>query len=67
MAKCCNGTKCCKGIRNTMGGPNVKLFQRFGECWSSVDKTRYEIGLDIDFIALALTPVRDGLTSFNIN
>jgi hypothetical protein len=40
-------------------GPNIKLFQRFGEYWGSIDRSSYESGLDVDSIASALNPVRD--------
>jgi hypothetical protein len=45
-------------------GPNIKLFQRFGEYWSSIDRFSYESGLDVDFIASALMPVRHDLIQF---
>jgi hypothetical protein len=45
-------------------GLNIKLFQRFREYWGSIDKSSYESGMGVDFIALALNLVRDELISF---
>lgn len=45
-------------------GPNIKLFQRFGEYWGSIDQSSYKSGLDLDSIASALNPVRDDLIHF---
>ncbi len=45
-------------------GPNIKLFQRFRDCWCSIDKSTYESGMGVDFIASALNPVRDELINF---
>ena len=28
-------------------GPNIKLFQRFGEYWTLFDRSSYESGLDV--------------------
>ena len=46
-------------------GPNIKLFQRFGEYWTLFDRFSYESGLDVDFIAPAPMPVRDDLIQFS--
>jgi len=45
-------------------GPNIKLFHRFGECWSSIDRSSYESGLKVQSIALGLDPIRDELIQF---
>src|SRR6218665_3283140 len=45
-------------------GSKIKLFQRFCEYWSSIDRSSYESGLDVDSIASALMPVRDDLIRF---
>ena len=45
-------------------GPNIKLFQRFGECWGSIDRSNYKSGLDEGSIASALNPVRNDLIHF---
>ncbi len=45
-------------------GPNIKLFQRFGQSWSSIDQSKYESGLKEDPIASVLNPVRDDLIKF---
>lgn len=45
-------------------GPNIKLFQRFRECWGSIDHSTYESGLDIEFIASTLNPVKDDIIHF---
>lgn len=45
-------------------GPIIKLFQRFGEYWGSIDRSSYESGLHVDSIASALNIVRDDLIHF---
>jgi len=45
-------------------GPNIKLFQRCGEHWGSIDRSEYESGLKVDSIASALSPVLDDLIQF---
>ena len=40
-------------------GPNIKLFQRFREYWGSI-----ESGLDVEFVASVLSPVRDDIIRF---
>src|SRR6218665_2357524 len=45
-------------------GPNSKLFHRFGECWSSIDRLSYESGLKVQSTALVLDPIRDKLIKF---
>src|SRR6218665_4132912 len=45
-------------------GPNIKLFHRFGECWSSIYRSAYERGLKVQSIALVLDPITDELIQF---
>lgn len=45
-------------------GPNIKLFQRFREYWGSIDTSMYASGMDVDYIAVVLNPVRDELIHF---
>src|SRR6218665_3197714 len=45
-------------------GQNIKLFHRFGECWSYIDRSTYESGLKVQSIALVLEPIRDELIQF---
>lgn len=40
------------------------MFQRFGQNWSSINRSRYESGLAVDSISSVLGPVRDDLTRF---
>lgn len=45
-------------------GPNIKLFERFRQNWESIDRSRFESGMDVDGIASALNPVRNDLILF---
>ena len=51
-------------VMGPSSGPNIKLFQRFREYWGSVDQSSYESGLDVEFIASVLSPVRDDIIRF---
>src|SRR6218665_3403561 len=51
-------------VMSPSSGPNIKLFHRFGECWSSIDRSSYESGLKVQSIALVLDPIRDELIQF---
>ena len=51
-------------LRGPISGPNIQLFQRFGEYWGSIDRSDYESVLKVDSIASALNPVRDDLIQF---
>jgi len=51
-------------VMGPSSGPNIKLFQRFREYWGSIDQSSYESGLDVEFIASTLNPVRDDIIHF---
>lgn len=45
-------------------GPKIQLFERFQKQWSSIDKTKYESGLEDVNIRDLITPVRKNLLKF---
>src|SRR6218665_1719284 len=51
-------------LMGPLSGPNIKLFHRFGKCWSSIDRSSYENRLKVQSIALVLDPTRDELIQF---
>src|SRR6218665_3842655 len=51
-------------LMSPSSGPTIKLFHRFGECWSSIYRSSYDLGLNVQSIALVLDPIRDELIQF---
>src|SRR6185436_16151702 len=45
-------------------GPKIKLFERFAENWSRIDRETYESGVIEESVSIRLEPVRDDLVSF---
>ena len=43
-------------LMGTSSGPNIKIFQRFGDSWDGIDKTSYESGMNDESIASELEP-----------
>ena len=51
-------------LMGSSSGPNIKLFQRFANFWSSIDKTKYESGIKDNLIAAQLMPMKENLLRF---
>jgi hypothetical protein len=50
-------------LMETSSGPNIKLFQRFADCWTSIDKQSYKSGVADESIALQFESDKDDLVS----
>jgi len=57
-------TKVFDSLMEASSGPTIKIFQRFSEHWSSIDREGYDTGLFETSIANKLNPVKNDLIEF---
>lgn len=48
----------------TTTGPNVTVFSRFQDRWSTMDKARYDTGLDDETVLEMVEDKKDGILEF---